>query len=144
MNARDMFQLWSMNTRTQVNVVVFAAFCILRQSEEKPKGVFIGAWITRILKNLDLFPLRPLTDDIGSVVKLPEGPIITWQRQQRQQESEDSGEAPQARAAEEGEVGQQEAATEPAAGGVRASTRYDDIRSTLQAMQKEKQKLAQQ
>ena len=42
-NARDMFQLWSMNTRTQVNVGVFAAFCILRQSEEKPKGVFIGA-----------------------------------------------------------------------------------------------------
>ena len=83
-NARDVFQLWSMNTGTRVNVGVFAAFCMLRQSEESSKGMFIGAWTTRILKNLEHFPIKEPGDLVGHSIMITEAPIISWRHQQPQ------------------------------------------------------------
>ena len=76
-NARDVFQLWSMRTGTRVNVGVFAAFCILRQSEKGNRRVFVGAWITRLLKNLELFPVREPADCIGRSTKLTAAPFVS-------------------------------------------------------------------
>ena len=80
-NARDLFQLWAMRTGTRVNVGVFAAFCIQRQAEKGPKGVFLGALIMRILKNLGLFPPRAPADFIGRSLQLKEKILRDWRLQ---------------------------------------------------------------
>ena len=81
-------------------------------------------------------------DPIGDNPKLPEAQIITWKKQARVMESEESGEAPAVGEAEAEEVGQPQAVERPAPERVRAPRRDDDIRSTLQAIQREQQKLA--
>src|SRR5262249_24480806 len=77
-NARDVLQLWSMCTRTHINIGLFAISCLQRQSKAGTRGVFVGAWITRILKNLDLFPIRELSDCIGQTARSSAAPIIGW------------------------------------------------------------------
>ena len=59
-----------MNDGILVNVGVFAAFCLKRQAEQGPEGVFLGALIIRILKNMGLFPARAPRDYIGSSLTL--------------------------------------------------------------------------
>lgn len=56
-NARNMLQLWSMYSSTRINVGVFASFCLQRQFEKGYRGVYLGALITKIIKNLGLFPI---------------------------------------------------------------------------------------
>ena len=67
-----------MRTRTHINVGVFGAFCLLRQAEVGNKGVLVGTWITRILKNLGLFPIQEPGDCVGKFVRLSAAPIIGW------------------------------------------------------------------
>ena len=67
-----------MNDGIHVNVGVFVAFCLKRQAEQGPEGVFLGALIIRILKNLGLFPVRVPSDYIGSSLTLKVGILRDW------------------------------------------------------------------
>ena len=64
--ASDLFQLWSMVIRTKVNVGLDVVWCLKKQCDMGHKVVYIGSWITHILRNYGVFPSRVPRDIIGT------------------------------------------------------------------------------
>ena len=56
LSAFDCLQMWSIIQNQCLNVGLMAVKCIRRNCEKGRKGVYIGAWITRLLKNMGVFP----------------------------------------------------------------------------------------
>ena len=110
---------------------------MLRQSDKSSKGVFIRAWITWILKNLELFPIREPGDMVGHSTMITEVPFISWRHHQPQGEgSEEIGEALGIPEMAQEAVGRQEGAGE--------QMQQDDIRSAVQDLSSKIQSIQQE
>ena len=76
--AFDCLQMWSMIAHKPLNVGIIATSCIKRQGEKGRKGIYVGAWITRILKNMNLFPDRAPHDRVGKSLPMLEHVLRYW------------------------------------------------------------------
>ena len=77
-SASDLYQLWSMTTGTRVNVGLVAVWCLKKQCDLGHQEVFVGSWITRIIKNYGFFPARAPKDSVGHSHPMPEGALKRW------------------------------------------------------------------
>ena len=74
----ELYAMWSMISGTRANLGVELAFAIRQQGQLSKQGAFCGAYITRIIKNMNEFPLRAPSDEVGESFPMSENVLAQF------------------------------------------------------------------